>query len=54
MPLGGGSIYTTTLGIIIGAIVMIIVMVYAAGKFLVIEDSPNVVTNSYIYQNDPY
>lgn len=36
VPLGGDYIYTSTLGIVIGAIVMIIVMGYAVGKFLVI------------------
>lgn len=54
IPLGGKTQYTSALGIILGAIVMIIVGVYAIGKFSVIQSPQNVVTNTYLYQNDPY
>lgn len=33
---------------------MIIVAIYAFGKFAYLEDDRNVVTNTYEYQNDPY
>ena len=42
------------MGIVLGGIVMIFVAIYAVGKFAVIDSSPNVVTNTFLYQNDPY
>lgn len=38
----------------LGAIVMVFVLVYAIGKFAVIDSAPNVVVKTFLYQNDPY
>jgi hypothetical protein len=54
IDLGGRTKYTSYLGIGLGAIAMIIVIVYALGKFIVIDSSQNVVSNTIVYQNDPY
>jgi hypothetical protein len=51
---GGNSKYTTKMGIVLGAIIMIMVMSYAVGLFTVIQDKPNVVSNTFFYKNDPY
>jgi len=52
--LGGNTIFTTTLGITLGAIVMIIVISYAIGKVTSLYGPPNVVSTNFEYQNDPY
>ncbi len=54
VPLGGNSIYTTKIGIVLGAMVMIMMMFYAVGLFTVIQDKPNVFSNTFLYKNDPY
>lgn len=54
VDLGGKTKYTTKLGIILGLIVIIFVLVYAVGKFAVIDGPANTVTNVFYYQNDPY
>lgn len=52
--MGGKTIYASTLGIVLGLVVMIIVLIYAIGKFSVIEGPQNVVTKTVSNQNDPY
>lgn len=54
VSLGGNTRYATPLGIILGGLVMIIVGIYAVGKFSYMHDSRNVVSNAFYYQNDPY
>lgn len=54
MPLGGKKFYTSKLGKILGGLVMLIVLVYAIGKFSVIQGPENVVSKLISYQNDPY
>jgi hypothetical protein len=54
VPLGGNSIYTTKIGIVLGGMVMIMMMFYAVGLFTVIQDKPNVFSNTFLYKNEPY
>lgn len=54
MPLGGKKFYTSKLGKVLGGSVMLIVLVYAIGKFSVIQGPENVVSKLISYQNDPY
>ncbi len=54
VDLGGRTKYTSYLGISLGAVAMLIVVVYAVGKFMVIDSHQNVVSKTIIDQNDPY
>lgn len=54
VSLGGNSVFTSTLGIVLGAIVMVFVISYSIGKVSVLRDPPNVVSKTFLYQNDPY